>query len=419
MAGATQVSLKGAGQILAEEGLVLGGYLDSVNVWTIGVGHTAAAGGVNPADYAKKKMSKRDAMLLFLSVDLPRYAADVLRAVKVPLAQHELDALASFHYNTGAIARAGITKKLNAGDRAGAAEAFKQWVKPASITQRRMNEMHLFATGQYRNSGYVAVYPGGAGGGRGNSKPESIASLLALVTGEAADATPQPEATPIPNFLPPKVGDDPTPEPPLVQATTTTVDPVLARVNRIKAVQRDLFRVGLHPGDIDGDIGPNMKGAMINFRTKFNLAGDPEDIDELLESKLRETPDGYFKPKADRALATPEQAAQKSETVEKISFLSKIKSRALEIKATVLGILGIDASTDIFGFFSGRWSMVTSKLSMVPIWVWFALAAAGYLVWRHYETKTKEVAVEAFKRGDIIGGDKAPPGPPTNPPLVP
>jgi len=411
MAGATQVSLKGAGQILAEEGLVLGGYLDSATppVWTIGVGHTAMAGGVNPADYAKKKMSKRDAMLLFLSTDLPRYAADVLRAVKVPLAQHELDALASFHYNTGAIARAGITKKLNAGDRAGAAAAFDQWVKPPEIIGRRMNEKHLFQTGQYRNSGYVAVYPGGQGGGRGKAKPEKIADLLALVSGveEPAEAVET-----LPKFLPTQTGDDPKPE---TQATPSTVDPVLARVNRIKAVQRDLFRVGLHPGDIDGSIGPNTIGAIANFRTKFNLAGDPKDIDELLESKLRETPENYFKPAPERAEATPAQAAQKSETVEKISFLSTVKSRALEIKTAILGLLGLDAGTDIFGFFTGRWNWITSKLSMVPIWVWFALAVVGYLVWRHYEAKTKEVAVKAFNRGDIIGGDKSPPGPPTTP----
>ena len=38
--------------------------------------------------------------------DLERYEAAVLRTVKVSLAPHEFDALVSFHYNTGGIAKA-------------------------------------------------------------------------------------------------------------------------------------------------------------------------------------------------------------------------------------------------------------------------------------------------------------------------
>ena len=74
----------------------------------------------------------REALRLFRA-DLARYEAEVLRAVTVPLAPHEFDALVSFHYNTGAIARAALTRALNAGDRAGAGAAFMNWVRPASL----------------------------------------------------------------------------------------------------------------------------------------------------------------------------------------------------------------------------------------------------------------------------------------------
>jgi lysozyme len=48
-------------------------------------------------------------------------------------APHEFDALVSFHYNTGGIAKAALTRHLNAGNRVAAADAFLNWRRPASI----------------------------------------------------------------------------------------------------------------------------------------------------------------------------------------------------------------------------------------------------------------------------------------------
>ena len=81
--------------------------------------------------------------------DLARYEAAVLRAVKVPLAPHEFDALVSFHYNTGGIAKAALTRHLNAGNRVAAANAFLNWRRPASIILRREAERDLFRHGRY------------------------------------------------------------------------------------------------------------------------------------------------------------------------------------------------------------------------------------------------------------------------------
>ena len=150
---ATTVSPSGIAALAVHEGIVPAPYLDSVGVWTYGVGHTAAAGAPDPRRMprgmpADLDAAIRDALVVFAR-DLERYTADVLRAVRVPLEQHELDALVSFHINTGGIARAELTKHLNAGRRDAAARAFMGWLKPAEVRKRRTAEQRLFRDGVY------------------------------------------------------------------------------------------------------------------------------------------------------------------------------------------------------------------------------------------------------------------------------
>ncbi|MDP7150255.1 MAG: lysozyme [Paracoccaceae bacterium] len=135
------------------EAIVPGPYCDSTGTWTFGIGHTAAAGPPDPEQMprgmpADTQAGIRDAFRVFCA-DLAGYEADVRRAVTVPLALHEFDALVSFHYNTGGIARAALTRHLNAGDRVAAADAFLNWRKPASIIPRREAERDLFRDGRY------------------------------------------------------------------------------------------------------------------------------------------------------------------------------------------------------------------------------------------------------------------------------
>jgi len=68
---------------------------------------------------------------------------------KVPLEPHEFDALVSFHYNTGGIAKASLTRHLNAGNRAAATQGFMGWLRPAAIRSRREAERDLFRDGRY------------------------------------------------------------------------------------------------------------------------------------------------------------------------------------------------------------------------------------------------------------------------------
>jgi lysozyme len=143
------------------EGIVPGPYRDSVGVWTYGIGHTAAAGAPDPAKMPKGMPANLDAALrdVFATFrrDVAKYEAGVNRAVKVPVTQAQFDALVSFHYNTGAIGKASLVKRLNAGDLAGAAAGFMAWKKPAEIIARRKAEQAMFANGTYP-TGQVTVW---------------------------------------------------------------------------------------------------------------------------------------------------------------------------------------------------------------------------------------------------------------------
>src|SRR5690606_34574376 len=139
--------------LVRHEGIVPGPYLDVKDVWTFGIGHTAAAGSPDPARMPRGMPADLDAGIReafrIFRTDLAAYEAGVLRAVKVPLEPHEFDALVSFHYNTGGIAEAALPRHLSAGNRAAAAAAFMGWLRPAAIRSRREAERDLSAKGLY------------------------------------------------------------------------------------------------------------------------------------------------------------------------------------------------------------------------------------------------------------------------------
>jgi len=139
--------------LVRHEGIVPGPYLDARRTWTFGIGHTAAAGPPDPGRMPRGMARNldagiREAVRLFRA-DLAVYEAEVRRAVRVTLAPHEFDALVSFHYHTGGIAEAALTRHLNAGNRDAAARAFLNWRRPASIIARREAEQALFRDGRY------------------------------------------------------------------------------------------------------------------------------------------------------------------------------------------------------------------------------------------------------------------------------
>lgn len=114
--------------------------------WTIGWGATGP--GIGPGTVWTQ--AQADARL---ENDLVRYAADVARAIGgAPTTQAQFDALVSFHYNTGAIARATLTRKHIAGDYAGAAAEFARWNRAGGrvlkgLARRRREEAALYGRG--------------------------------------------------------------------------------------------------------------------------------------------------------------------------------------------------------------------------------------------------------------------------------
>ena len=117
--------------------------------WTIGWGATGpdldgkgriAKGTVWTQEQCDRRLDR----------DLKRYAAGVARALgDAPRTQNQFDAMVSFHYNTGAIARATLTRKHKAGDYEGAAAEFARWNKAGGhvlkgLVRRRAAEAQLY-----------------------------------------------------------------------------------------------------------------------------------------------------------------------------------------------------------------------------------------------------------------------------------
>lgn len=137
---AQSVTPIGLAALKSREGVRLEAYRDSVGVPTIGWGHTA---GVRMGD--KITLAQASA---FLEQDIDTHAAPILAAVKVPLADHEQDALVSIAFNigVGAFRKSTFLKRLNAGDRAGCAAAIMKFRIPAEIIPRREAERDQFLT---------------------------------------------------------------------------------------------------------------------------------------------------------------------------------------------------------------------------------------------------------------------------------
>jgi lysozyme len=154
-----KVSRQGIIEIAAHEGIVDMPYRDSKGVWTVGIGHTAKAGPPDPSKLPRGRRLPLSEIFRIFAGDLAAFEKRVNKAVKVPVAQHEFDAVVSFDFNTGGIDRATLVRHLNRGNRAKAATAFMNWSKPPEIIDRRSKEMELSRAGHYSSGGKVRIYP--------------------------------------------------------------------------------------------------------------------------------------------------------------------------------------------------------------------------------------------------------------------
>ncbi len=239
-----KTSQQGIVEIASHEGIVDFPYRDSRGIWTVGIGHTAAAGSPDPSKLPRGHQIPMDEIFSIFVKDLARFERRVNKAVKGRIAQHEFDALVSFDYNTGGIDRATLVRHLNAGDRAEAATAFMSWNRPPETIDRRTREMELFRSGRYSSGGKVSVFPADEQG------------RVLWRRGKTVNAS---------KILDPQLLAD-APEAPLVGASV---------VLRIGAIGDDVSAIQEILGvEVDGRFGPITESAVKKFQRSKGLAPD-------------------------------------------------------------------------------------------------------------------------------------------------
>lgn len=142
--GSYQPSLA-EGFVSGWEGERLTAYPCSAGVWTIGFGHTK---GVKQGDTCTAEQARA-----WLLEDLADAQMRLARYINVPVTQNEFIALVSLVFNVGVgnLSRSKLLRKLNSGDREGAAEEFLDFdlangKRLAGLTRRRKAEHDLFLT---------------------------------------------------------------------------------------------------------------------------------------------------------------------------------------------------------------------------------------------------------------------------------
>ena len=152
-----QTSAQGVAALELEEGVVLRAYRDSVGVWTVGAGLTAASGVVKPK--AGMVITKEQATALLQQALREKYEPAVRAAMTTRTAvpkQYEFDAGVSFHWNLGAISKATWVKLWKAKKpRAEIRASLQLWNKAdgkvlPGLTARRGREADMLLDGKYR-----------------------------------------------------------------------------------------------------------------------------------------------------------------------------------------------------------------------------------------------------------------------------
>ncbi|MGP9788930.1 glycoside hydrolase family protein [Roseinatronobacter sp. NSM] len=146
-----QTSAQGVAFKKRHEGDVLKAYRCPAGVWTVGVGLTAASGVVKP--HAGMKITAAESTRL-LQLALRRNYEPAVRAAMPRAKQHEFDAGVSFHFNTGAIARASWVKRWVERNWDATRTALLAWNKGGGrvlpgLTRRREEEYRLLRHGDY------------------------------------------------------------------------------------------------------------------------------------------------------------------------------------------------------------------------------------------------------------------------------
>jgi lysozyme len=145
------ISSRGSQVLIDREGCKLTAYQDSVGVWTIGIGHTSAAG--EPQVTPGMTITYKEAWKIFAD-DNNEFEEVVNETITSPMDQHEFDAFVSICFNLGEtqFRSATFVERFNAdASKESVTEAILWWNKPGEIIPRRQGE----AT-QFRDAIYIA-----------------------------------------------------------------------------------------------------------------------------------------------------------------------------------------------------------------------------------------------------------------------
>lgn len=340
-----KTSAAGRKAITQREGNKLKAYLDSVGILTIGVGHTSAAGLPKVTSGMTITAAQSDEIL---TRDLAIFEAAVSKAVKVPLSQNEFDALVSLAFNigAGAFAKSTVVRKLNAGDRHGAA-----------------NAILLFNKGKVK--GKLQEIPG-------LTKRRQAERTQFLSGGK-----PVPKAEPV-------AADDPVaPRAPL------RIDSVMHRGSRgdfVAELQENLNRLGFDVR-VDGDFGYATERAVKQFQEGEGLKADGWAGPRTIEAIGKAIKDIETAPKLAVAEAVVDDAAADGK-----------KLSRTEIVTTVTGVTGVGVA--IREAIDTARDGITSLVSLGP-WILLALilaAGAFYVIWERRRKRLDARAAQAVLR---------------------
>ena len=139
-----KTSQDGLKQLADREGMRTKAYRDTRGIWTIGIGHTSAAGP--PDVHEGLELSEQEVLDLFAR-DIKQYEDAVNRAIKIPLKQNQFDALVSICYNigVGGFTKSSMVRDINAGADGDTIDAdIMKWNQPEEIIARRQSEVDEF-----------------------------------------------------------------------------------------------------------------------------------------------------------------------------------------------------------------------------------------------------------------------------------
>jgi lysozyme len=139
-----KLSQKGADVLILREGKRNKAYRDTKGILTIGVGHTGPD--------VKEGLVWNDEKVQDVFMKDVKWAEDAVnKYVKVPLQQHQFDALVSLVFNIGetGFKRSTALKLLNEKLYDMIPAAMEMWNKPPEIFPRRRAEAEQFKSGKY------------------------------------------------------------------------------------------------------------------------------------------------------------------------------------------------------------------------------------------------------------------------------